>query len=920
MMLERKMDPFCQCIQRAVGQLGIKPFGKLPCAVVPQFGQLYAILEKSAPQNTQVKACVVSHNCVTPYKGKDIRPDIGKGGRVCHILGVNSVNSNIERIKAHFRRSYQGVEFRKNLIPVEAHHPQGTWAGFGAIGCLKIKCNIGHGSIIDLFLYFDYIETMLRMCRISVLLIIVSLLFSCVALSKVENYEEHALAMAGAEEIHMAVTESIDGVNGPFPDKVYIKTATQTFNKDYQFCLSDGKIFYKGRNPGKGPEDWELLETGLPYSKIARFKTPKRIIALAGDVDSILAMDEDGKVYEYYFERTTIRRHITWYHVMGFPTKGQLALNRTTGKTRAWTVGTRRSEVLWYEDIFGNQHHYGSMGIETYYILNDAGDTIRFTDSGLPADLSRSMPLPERGSFIARNISASGSTLFVINDAGEIYTRLIDFDTMGGDPMFFLYTYKNEKQPYDGTQYITNFTEWGLPNEEWAKQPEIPLSGQARITRHITIFQTGRGNDARELRVGGLSPDGRTGFYFKNLKDAEWQFKEMPMQFAEESFLDTTLDRTTLRRPKQEIAYSGSTTLQDGTELTLSIPDFMMSNGDCTLRITSGGETADIKMYPVEIWSYMYRLDPGMDGTPKLFFVTFSLENLDKQNLSPEFRSVLENLFMDKNLELFSSRAEATKELICITLPGTPSGDVRLLLSSTGEPVNPDTFKFTYLYDNGILDYYMDDELKNDIGWNRDYLSLVKKGRRLSTSFHRSAINASLSYQAFDLFSAVTQLRRINYPKIRTVTSFGDQIVKENKILYTQLEKNHKIIYTHLIELLEERIKALESGQTCPCDTLQDYLDQAGIPLQTCKDIPCFPGFVIHTDDGKTLLIEMKKPLKRIKAYNAGDKKKFKCDVIYHSPGWEKIDGRSGLLTIREGKLTLTAAELRHPVFSQDLP
>lgn len=760
---------------------------------------------------------------------------------------------------------------------------------------------------------------MLRMCRISVLLIIASLLFSCVALSKVENYEEHALAMAGDTDIHMDVTEGINNVNGQFPDTVYLKTATQTFNKDYQFFLSDGKIFYKGRNPGKGPEDWELLETGLPYSKIDKFKSPKRIIALAGDVDSLLAMDDRGKIYEYYFERTTVRRHVTWYHEMGFPTKGQLALNRTTGNTRAWSAGTRRSEILWYEDIFGNQHHYGSMGIETYYILNEAGDTIRFSDSGLPADLSRSMPLPERGAFIARNISASGSTLFVINDAGEMYTRLIDFDTMGGDPMFFLYTYKNEKQPYDGTQYITNFNEWGLPNEEWAKQPEIPLSGKARITRHITIFQTGRGNNARELRVGGLSAEGKTGFYFKNLKDTEWQFKEMPMQFAEESFLDTTLDRASLRRPKQEIAYNGSTTLPDGTELALSIPDFMMSDGDCTLRITLGGETADIKMYPVEIWSYMYRLDPGMDGTPKLFFVTFSAEDLAGQNLSPAFRTVLETLLKDKNLELFSSRAEATKELICITLPGTPYGDARLLLSSTGEPVNPDTFKFTYLYDKDILDYYLDDGLKSDIKRNNDFLSLVKKGRRLSTSFHRSAINASLSYQAFDFFSAVTQLRRINYPKIKTVTSFGDQIVKENKILYTQLEKNHKIIYTHLIELLNERINALEAGQQY-CDTLQDYLDQAGIPLQTCRDIPYFPGILVHTHDGKPLLVEMKKPIKRIKVYTAGEKKKFKCDVVYHSSGWEEMDGRSGVLTIKDGKLTLSAAEFRHPVFSQDLP
>ncbi len=768
---------------------------------------------------------------------------------------------------------------------------------------------------------------MLRMCRVLAIATAVSLLSSCVALSKIDSYEEQALAMAGAEDIYMPPVEDIDNVNGSFPDTVYIKTATQTFNKDYQFCLSDGMIYYKGRRPDKGPVDWELLETGLPYSKIARFKTPKRVIALAGDVDSILAMDEEGKVYEYYFERTTIRRHITWYHIMGFPTKGQLALNRTTGNTRAWTAGTRRSEVLWYEDPFGNQHHYGSMGIETYYILNDAGDTIRFTDSGLPADLSRSMLLPERGAFIARNISASGSTVFVINDAGEMYTRLVDFDTMGGDPMFFLYTYKNEKQPYKGSQYISNFTEWGLPGEDWAKQPEIPLSGKARITRHITILQTGQGNDAREMRVAGLSPEGRSGFYYKNLKDTEWQFKEMEMHFADESYLDTSLDRASLRRPAQEIAYRGSVTLPEGGELGLGIPDFVMSEGDCTLQFTLGGETASVKMYPCEIWSYMYRLDPGLDGTPKLFFVTFSTEDLANQNLSPAFRTMLDTLFEGKNLELFSCRAEATKDLICVTLPDTPYGDVKLLLSAGDKPVNPDTFKFTYLYDKDILDYYMDDEHAPKAGAdkealikaNEEYLELVKKGRRLSTSFHRSAISASLYYQSFDLFTAVTQLNRVNYPKIKTVTSFGDQIVAANQTLYTQLEKNHKIIYTHLIELLKERIAALEAGTSAP-ETLQDYLDDADIPLQTCKDIPYFPGFLVHTDDGKPLLVEMKKPLGRINAYNASNKEKFKCDVIYHSPIDGELDGKSGALTIKDGRLTLTAAGLRHPVFSQDLP
>ena len=53
-------------------------------------------------------------------------------------------------------------------------------------------------------------------------------------------------------------------------------------------------------------------------------------------------------------------------------------------------MGARRKDVLWHEDIFKNQHHYGTMGLETIYFLTEKGNEIRFTDSGLPADLSKS--------------------------------------------------------------------------------------------------------------------------------------------------------------------------------------------------------------------------------------------------------------------------------------------------------------------------------------------------------------------------------------------------------------------------------------------------------------------------------------------------------------------------------------------------
>ena len=84
-VLEREVDTLCQGIQGAVRQLGIKPLGKLPGAVVPQFWQLYIVLVKGAFKHSQVEACVVGHHDIITYKCKDIGPDISKGGGISQI-------------------------------------------------------------------------------------------------------------------------------------------------------------------------------------------------------------------------------------------------------------------------------------------------------------------------------------------------------------------------------------------------------------------------------------------------------------------------------------------------------------------------------------------------------------------------------------------------------------------------------------------------------------------------------------------------------------------------------------------------------------------------------------------------------------------------------------------------------------------
>jgi hypothetical protein len=168
------------------------------------------------------------------------------------------------------------------------------------------------------------------------------------------------------------------------------------------------------------------------------------------------------------------------------------------------------------------------MEIATTYVLLEAGQEICYADTGLPPDFSRNYLGPERGAFKAAALSASASTMFVINKEGEMYTRLADFDTTGCDPLWFKYTYIPYKSDLPGTDYFSNLNEWGLPAEDWRPQPAIPLAGKALITRHITILQNGRGNEARELRVAGLNESDKRGYWTKAIFDDIWKFKAVP--------------------------------------------------------------------------------------------------------------------------------------------------------------------------------------------------------------------------------------------------------------------------------------------------------------------------------------------------------------------------------------------------------
>jgi hypothetical protein len=654
--------------------------------------------------------------------------------------------------------------------------------------------------------------------------------------------------------------ENSESINGKLPEHIFIATLTQAFAHGYEFCISGGRIMMKKKNSST----WNLfLKTGLPFSQKMQlpntgwFLPPESITEIAADDDTLIAFDNFGRMYVCPLVKNHFDKKFEWSCTFGWPEKKQLVQNKLVENKRGWATATRRSNIKWYTDRFGNEHHWGTMGVTTVYFLTKDGREIRFTDSGLPADFSDTILGPARGSFTAENISASGSTVFLIDKTGTMFTRLIDYDTMGCDPMFFKYTYVAEKQPYKGSDYRSNFTHWGLPNEDWHRQPQIPLMGKARLTKHICIFQNGKGNDARVLRVAGLSPEGHTGYYWKNLTDIKWQFEKAPLVLTEGSFLPESERGKIIRGNKNEYSYTG-VVLKDNTTVSgivCSIDDMTLtSEGSCTLKITKGTETKQIPLYLVEMWTYMTRYDPVFDNTPKSFFVTphFDAKNITSSDAG--FNNLLSDLFQGRNLELFSATATAAGPYLTFNFRKDTTA-YTVLLHSSGkseqafagiQAVNTDENR----EQNARLDtkktYTAGDIPLIDAVAEMNRQKIAETNKKIKR-YKEDATVTGISrwgYTIADTLAALTLLKQVDMPKIKTMTSFGGRLMSQNADNFQFLSEYKSFEYPYEIQLAENTItectnlkrKITENGKA-ETDALfrsdyQGYFDLVRLPQE----------------------------------------------------------------------------------------
>lgn len=727
-----------------------------------------------------------------------------------------------------------------------------------------------------------------------------------------------------------------ENINGNYPEHIYIKTRTQTFTKGYEFMIRSGKLLYKAKDETM----WQrYCKTGLPEG--AEFVTE-----IFGDSNCVFVFDEQGRLYRTYTEKEVRKsaaspfyvKPFTWIYLFGWPESVVFKQGVLAKNNRAWAMGARRKDVLWHEDIFGNQHHYGTMGLETIYFLTESGNEIRFTDSGLPADLSKSFLTPENGRFIAVNLSNSASTNFIIGDKGTMYTRLIDFDTMGCDPMFFKYTYEPFESKYSGSEYRSNYENWALPAEDWYRQPDIKLEGKARLTKYISIHQNGQGNQARELRVAGLDSEGNTGFYTKQIFDTQWQFEKVSLYFSEHDFLGGTSEWGA----PAEYAFKGSAYV-DGKaveNLTVQVEDFTLTNeGKFTLTFTMAKdgwtESKKIKFYNVEMWTYMPRFNPGKDGVPRNYFITPEFTEQDINCKHEEFSSILKKMFEDFNRKTFSIKSSATENYLELNWQ-TDSGVFAkkekfiIFLDKIGSSGNPRTLKALYLYEEPTVKAFNSSEnlilekevytqndvepLKNIIESNKRYAKLLKGQLEVFNAYKHNTNKSRWEWNLADLVLSITFLNQIDFPKIKTVSMYSSDIFSANADNYGTSYEYMSVIYPHVISLTLQRaekytkiLEQLEKHQTAekPEQYKNSYAEYftalnlentyKGTAIQQEKpatllritDIPLYPGYVLFTQNEagepeQTLILELQNfETQAAEALENGEQE-LECKIIFH--------------------------------------
>ncbi len=295
-------------------------------------------------------------------------------------------------------------------------------------------------------------------------------------------------------------------VAAQLPRDIVFRTNAATFGREYAFALRDGNIYVRRSKDGRAlaGEVWHELE--LPPCLAGR------VTQISADLRLLIVLGADRQIYAHAMpdgdlspERWTWRWGPYFWLGMGMRMPGDLpsweASEFTSDETFTDTSGRRQTPI----------------GVATVYLLRRGGHKITYIDPWLPADESREVCGPRRGTVRLARLSASGSTVLAVSRRAEIFTRFYDFDTSGANTVFGRYSWQVERQD----------SNWQLPPAGWVTHADPP----GNVTDAVSISRTGPDASNRLLRIAGWSRKGRPGYWEKPIAAtgrAAWRFVAVP--------------------------------------------------------------------------------------------------------------------------------------------------------------------------------------------------------------------------------------------------------------------------------------------------------------------------------------------------------------------------------------------------------
>jgi len=397
------------------------------------------------------------------------------------------------------------------------------------------------------------------------------------------------------------------------PDQVLMRTPIESASREYVFALRSGRAWVRPAHLGVGLRGQPWRELLLPPCLDGRVRQ------LSADHRLLLAVADDGQVYSHDMpggdlspERWTWR----WGPYFWTGTGWTMPTDVRDWAASELTSGER------FTDTSGREQ--APIGVATVYLLRGDRRTITYLDPWLPVDDSRQVCGPGRGTIPLAGLSGSGSTVFVVDHRGGLWTRLYDFDVTGANTVFGDYSWQRGRPASDAR--------WQLPAPGWVRHTAPP----GVVTDRVSISKTGTHARDRVLRVEGRSGR-RTGVWEKPLTGTRWRFVPTGTPLV-----GRELDRgaTDFRFAPDDHLYRGTvlSTVPGSTRLIRSTVTARDVNPECSpvrVRASFQGGAVDLLLHLHDGMRQETRA-AGLDDTPREY--NGALEVLGWDQLSPEAR------------------------------------------------------------------------------------------------------------------------------------------------------------------------------------------------------------------------------------------------------------------------------------------